>query len=92
MKNFLLIPAAFFISAICFGQEIKKDQHSDQKEAAYCCVKNDYCGEKAKKCPKCEQPLIKEGLFYCTKCSHSSKKPGTCGKCDIALVKMEKKS
>lgn len=90
MKQIFSLVIGVFLCGICFGQEHK--EHKKHKEdASYCCVKKDYCGEKAKKCPKCAKPLIKIGLYYCNKCSHSSKKPGTCGKCDITLIKMEGK-
>ena len=90
MKKLIFFLFCFASLSFCYGQE-KKEEHS-QLSQAYCCIKNDYCGEKGKKCPKCDQVLIREGLFYCPKCTMSRKKPGTCGRCDMVLVKMERKS
>ncbi|MBI2968795.1 MAG: hypothetical protein HYY40_13425 [Bacteroidetes bacterium] len=91
MKTIILFSGLFFFTAVTFGQDVKKDDHQ-QQNPQYCCVKKDYCGEKAKKCPNDSQPLIKDGMYYCPQCYHKGKKPGMCGKCDVALVKMEKKS
>src|SRR3972149_4123215 len=89
MKKLIFFLFCFASLSFCYGQE-KKEEHS-QLSQAYCCIKKDYCGEKGKKCPKCDQVLIREGLFYCPKCTMSRKKPGTCGRCDMVLVKMERK-
>lgn len=86
----LLFSIFFFSCGIAYSQDVKKEEHM-QPTVQYCCVKMDYCGEKAKKCPNDQMPLIKDGLYYCPKCHKSKKKPGSCGRCDVALVKMEKK-
>lgn len=92
MKAVFIFILCFFSFSLAYSQDVKKEHEHTQLDAGYCCVKKDYCGEKAKKCPNDNMPLIKTGLYYCPKCYHKSKKPGMCGKCDIALVKMEKKS
>lgn len=91
MKTIFVLMLCFFSFSLAYSQDVKKvDEHQDLG-SQYCCVKKDYCGEKAKKCPNDNMPLIKNGMYYCPKCYHDGKKPGMCGKCDIALVKMEKK-
>ena len=87
----LLFSIFFLTCGMAYSQDVKKEEPT-QTKIQYCCVKNDYCGEKAKKCPNDQMPLIKTGLYYCSKCHNSKKKPGTCGRCDVILVKMEKKS
>jgi len=78
----------FSITNLTFSQNANKEDHA-VKHTEYCCVKKDYCGEKAKKCPNDKMPLIKNGFYYCSKCYKSKKKPGECGKCDVPLIKME---
>ena len=78
----------FSITNLTFSQNDNKEDHT-VKHSEYCCVKKDYCGEKAKKCPNDNMPLIKNGFYYCPQCHKSKKKPGECGKCDIPLIKME---
>ena len=87
MKAVFIILFSLF-SLTYYSQEVKIEKHSEHSD--YCCAKNDYCGEKAKKCPNDNMPLIKRGKYYCTNCHKSKKKPGECGRCDVVLVKMEK--
>jgi len=89
MKIFLPLFFVLFCFA-SYAQDIKKEKKT-QPEFQYCCVKKDYCGEKARRCPNDQMPLIKQNAYYCTKCYKSKKSPGTCGRCDVVLVKMENK-
>lgn len=94
MKANFVFFLCFFSFSLAYSQDVKKEKHTKEHidlNLQYCCVKKDYCGEKAKKCPNDQMPLIKNGMYYCPKCYNKSKKPGMCGKCDVALVKMEKK-
>jgi len=89
MRTIFLLFLFSLLTLPYYSQDVKI-QEDAVKHSEYCCVKKDYCGEKAKKCPNDNMPLIKSGKYYCTKCYISKKKPGECGRCDVVLVKMEK--
>ena len=105
MKTLIVFVFCFFSFSLAFSQTTESDsltlkqevdtttdEKGHKKKVEYCCVKKDYCGPKARKCPNDNMPLIKSNTYYCPECFHKSKKPGYCGgKCNINLIKMEEK-